>query len=107
MGLFIEVMMALFNAERIELVLLSGREEWSQTSCVFHQVGEGGVQSTLFYIFNYCYFISSPNKLKFCHKIKKLCIHISCQNMKTTPSRKKIAINLKRVLFLSRFPKFW
>jgi len=38
-------------------------------------VGEGGVQSTHFCIFNSCYFISSPNKLKICHTIKQLCTH--------------------------------
>ena len=39
------------------------------------QIGEGGVQSTLFCIFNHCYFISSLNKLKICHTIKQLYIH--------------------------------
>ena len=38
-------------------------------------VGEGGVQSTRFCIFNHCYFISSPNKLKICQTIKQLYIH--------------------------------
>jgi len=36
---------------------------------------EGGVQSTLFCIFNHCYFISCLNKLKICHTIKQLYIH--------------------------------
>ena len=39
------------------------------------QIGKGGVQSTLFCIFNNCYFISSPNKLNICHIIKQLYIH--------------------------------
>jgi len=38
-------------------------------------VGEGGVQSTIFCIFNHCYYISSPNKLKICHTLKQLYIH--------------------------------
>ena len=38
------------------------------------KVGEGGVQSTLFCIFNHCYFNSSPNKLKICHTIKQFYI---------------------------------
>jgi len=37
-------------------------------------VGEGGVRSKLFCIFNRCYFISSTNKLKICHTIKQLYI---------------------------------
>jgi len=41
----------------------------------FLYIGEGGVQSTLFCIFNHCYFISSPNNLKICHTIKQLYIH--------------------------------
>jgi len=36
-----------------------------------HALGEGGVQSTLFCIFNHCYFSSSPKKLKICHRIKQ------------------------------------
>jgi len=32
-------------------------------------IGQDKVQSTLFCIFNHCYFISSPNKLKICHTI--------------------------------------
>jgi len=38
-------------------------------------VEEDGVQSTLFCIFDHCYFISSPNKLKICHTIKQPYIH--------------------------------
>jgi len=36
--------------------------------------GESWVQSRLFCIFDHCYFISSPNKLKICHTIKQLYI---------------------------------
>jgi len=43
-------------------------------SRIILHIGEGGVQSTLFSIFNQCYLISSPNKLKMCHTIKQLYI---------------------------------
>jgi len=36
------------------------------------QVREGGVQLTHFCIYNPCYFISSPNKLKICYTKKRL-----------------------------------
>jgi len=42
---------------------------------VLDKIGEGGVLSTLFCIFNNCYFISSLNKLQICHAIKQLYIH--------------------------------
>jgi len=71
------------------------------------QVGEGGVQSTLICIFNHCYFISSPNKLKICHTIKQLYIHnIMVKHPKMT-FRKNFTINLKRVLFLSSVCHAW
>jgi len=71
------------------------------------KVGEGGVQSALFYIFNHCYFVSSPNKLKICHTMKKLYIHNIMPNMKTKPIRKSFTISLKKVLSLSSVPHSW
>jgi len=42
-----------------------------QSNIAFLPLEEGGVQSTLFFVFNHSYFISSPNKLKICHTIKQ------------------------------------
>jgi len=73
-----------------------------------HYEGEGGVQSTFFCIFNHCYFISSPNKLKICHTIKQqLSIHNIMPKHENNALQKKITINLKRVLFLSNVPHDW
>jgi len=38
-------------------------------------VGGGGWGTVDTCIFNQCYFISSPNKLKICHTIKQLYVH--------------------------------
>ena len=51
---------------------------------------EGGVQSTLFCIFNHCYFNSSPNKLKICHTIKQLYIQNIMQQHENNAIQKKI-----------------
>jgi len=68
----------------------------------FQDLREGGVQSTFFCIFNHCYFISSPNKLKIClcHTIRQLysIYKISCKNIKTH-SRKNFTTDLNRYIF--------
>jgi len=63
-------------------------------------LGESGVQLTLFYIFNHCYFISRTNKLKICHKIKQLYIHNIMPKYKNNAFHKKFYNKLKKVLFL-------
>ena len=73
----------------------------------FSVIGEGGIQSTLFCIFNHCYFISSPNKLKFCHTIKQLYIHNIMPKHENNALQKNFTINLTRVLFLSSVPQAW
>jgi len=70
-------------------------------------IGEGEVQMTLFCIFNHCYFISSPNKLKICHTIKQLYIHNTMPKHENTALHKNFTINFKRVLFVSNLPYAW
>ena len=95
---------------------------WVQNSqnfprfCTKQYVGECGLQSTLFCIFNHSYFISSPNKLKICHTMKqllKIChtmkqllhtmkqlyIHNIMPKHESNVLQKNFTTNLKRVLF--------
>jgi len=65
---------------------------------IFWEV-EGGVQSTLFYIFNHCYFISSPSKLKSCHKIKQPYIHNTMPKHENNAFQKTFQNQLKMVYF--------
>jgi len=73
-----------------------------------NRIGEDGVQSTLFCIFNHCYFISTPNKLKIWHPIKQLLIHnIMAKHENNALQKKKLYSQLKKVLFLSNVPHAW
>jgi len=62
-------------------------------------VGEGGVQSPLFCIFNHCYFISSPNKLKICHTMKQLYIHNIMPKHENNAFQKKFYNQFKKGTF--------
>jgi len=61
--------------------------------------GEGGVQSTLFCIFNHCYFISSPNKLKICHTRKQFYTHNIMPKHENNALQKKFYNQLKKGTF--------
>ena len=60
---------------------------------------ESGVQSTLFCIFDHCYFISSPNKLKICRTIKQLYIHNIMPKHKNNALQKKFYNQFKKGTF--------
>ena len=60
---------------------------------------EGWLQSTLFCIFNHCYFISSPSKLKTCHAIKQLYIHDIMQKYENNAFQKKFYNQFKQGTF--------
>ena len=47
------------------------------------------MQSTLFCIFDHCYFISSPNKLKICHTMKQRHIHNIMPKQESNTLQKK------------------
>ena len=61
--------------------------------------GEGGVQPTIFCIFNHCYFISSPNNLKNCHIIKQLYIHNIMPKHENTAFQKTFYNQFKKGTF--------
>ena len=65
----------------------------------YFYVEEGGVQSTLFCIFNHCYFFSSANKLKICHTIKQPYIHNIMSKHENNALQKKIYNQFKKGTF--------
>jgi len=60
---------------------------------------QGGVQSTLFCIFDHCYSISSPNKLKICHTIKQLYLHNIMPKHENNAFQKKFYNEFKKSTF--------
>jgi len=73
----------------------------------FYTVREGGVQSTLFCIFNHCYFISSQNKLKICHTIKQLYIHNIMPKHENNSLQKKFYNQFKKGTFSVECAHAW
>jgi len=71
------------------------------------RLGEGGVQSTIFCIFNHCYFISSPNKLTICHTIKQLYIHNIMPKHENTAFQKTFYNQFKKGTFSVECPHAW
>jgi len=67
--------------------------------CTQKAIGEDGVQSTLFCIFDHCYFVSSPNKLKICHTVKQLYIHNIMPKHENNALQKKFYHQFKKSTF--------
>jgi len=87
-------------------VVYSARERKYTAGSGDVQVGEGWVRSILFCIFDHCYFISSPNKLKIYHTIKQLYIHNIMPKHENNALQKKFYNQFKKSNF-SVEPHAW